>query len=144
MNKKKKKAGEDMKKFLQNIPYGRFVILSVNGSGHKYFKDAIDEDLSLSSYLSKHIAKNYSQVSKTFSAIEGQTIERFFINLKIEKATEMISYDDKNFSQIAFYLGYKNLQHLSRQFKQVTGMTMTEYKALQNSTRKGIDKVWSS
>ena len=95
-------------------------------------------------YLNEHIAKNYSQVSKTFSRLEGQTIEKFFIKLKIEKATEMISYDNQNFSQIAFYLGYKNLQHLSRQFKQVTGMTMTEYKALQNSTRKGIDKVWSS
>ncbi|MCP9290565.1 AraC family transcriptional regulator [Gracilimonas sediminicola] len=107
-------------------------------------KNEIDEDLSLSEYLGKQIAKNYSQISKTFSAIHGQTIERFFINLKIEKATEMISYDDKNFSQIAYYLGYKNLQHLSRQFKQVTGMTMSQYKAVQNSSRKGIDKVWGN
>ena len=49
----------------------------------------IDEDLSLSDYLSEQIAKNYSQVSKTFSRQEGLTIEKFFIKLKIEKATEM-------------------------------------------------------
>lgn len=102
----------------------------------------IDEDLSLSDYLSEQIAKNYSQVSKTFSRQEGLTIEKFFIKLKIEKATEMISYDDQNFSQIAYALGYKNLQHLSRQFKQVTGMTMSEYKNLNENNRSGIDKMW--
>ncbi len=105
-------------------------------------EDKIDEELSLSDYLGKRIAKNYSQVSKTFSSLQGQTIERFFINLKIEKATEMISYDDQNFSQIAYRLGYKTLQHLSRQFKEVTGMTMSEYKKLKQSKRNGVDKVW--
>ncbi|MEQ9264187.1 MAG: AraC family transcriptional regulator [Balneolaceae bacterium] len=109
----------------------------------KLLDEQINEDLSLSDYLNEHIAKNYSQVSKTFSRLEGQTIEKFFIKLKIEKATEMISYDNQNFSQIAYALGYKNLQHLSRQFKQVTGMTMSEYKKLNEHKRGGIDKVWS-
>lgn len=140
------KIGTELKKLKFELVINRQeqLIEDIKHALLELLKDEIDEDLSLSSYLSNRVAKNYSQVSKTFSTIQGQTIERFFINLKIEKASEMISYDDKNFSQIAFYLGYKNLQHLSRQFKQITGMTMSEYKTLQNSTRKGIDKVWSS
>jgi YesN/AraC family two-component response regulator len=108
----------------------------------KLLEGQIDEELNLSDYLSDHIAMNYSQISKTFSKLEKQTIEKFFIKLKIEKATEMISYDNQNFSQIAYNLGYKTLQHLSRQFKQVTGMTMSEYKGLNENKRSGIDKVW--
>jgi|AntRauTorckE6833_2_1112554.scaffolds.fasta_scaffold08509_3 AraC-like DNA-binding protein len=101
------------------------------------------EDINLSEHISDKIAKNYSQISKTFSRIEGITIEKFFIQLKIEKASEMISYGEQNFSQIAYNLGYKTLQHLSRQFKQVTGMSMSEYKKLNEHKRGGIDKVWS-
>lgn len=101
------------------------------------------EDINLSEHISDSVAKNYSQISKTFSRIEGITIEKFFIQLKIEKALEMISYGEQNFSQIAYNLGYKTLQHLSRQFKQVTGMSMSEYKKLNEHKRGGIDKVWS-
>lgn len=101
------------------------------------------EDIVLSEHISDTIAKNYSQISKTFSRIEGITIEKFFIRLKIEKASELISYGDQNFSQIAYNLGYKTLQHLSRQFKQITGMSMSEYKKLNEHKRGGIDKVWS-
>jgi len=100
------------------------------------------DEINISDHISDTISKNYSQISKTFSRIEGITIEKFFIQLKIEKATEMISYEDQNFSQIAYTLGYKNLQHLSRQYKQVTGMTMSEYKNLNENKRSGIDKVW--
>lgn len=100
------------------------------------------EDVNLSDYLSKKLAKSYASLSRTFSRHEGITIEKFFINLKIEKAKELVQYGAQNFSEIAYHLGYKNLQHLSRQFRQITGMSMSDYQKLSNKERKGLDKIW--
>ncbi|MEX0721590.1 MAG: AraC family transcriptional regulator [Balneolaceae bacterium] len=99
------------------------------------------EDISLSEYLAKKLAKNYASVSRVFSKKEELTIEKYFIRLKIEKAKELVEYNKLSFSEIAYKLGYKNLQHLSRQFQQQTGMSMSKYQKLQNPERKSLDKI---
>jgi len=99
------------------------------------------DDTSLSDYLAKNLAKSYANISRVFSKKEEITIEKYFIRLKIEKAKELVEYGNQSFSEIAYQLGYKNLQHLSRQFKQITGMSMSEYQKLQNPERTSLDKI---
>lgn len=96
---------------------------------------------SLSSYLVKSMNKNYSILSKSFSKNEGITIEKYFINLKIEKAKEHIQMDTLNFSQIAYELDYKSSSYLARQFKTVSGMSMSTYKKLQKWDRRTLDQI---
>ena len=91
--------------------------------------------------LANDLGKNYALLSKTFSKSEGITLEKYFINLKIEKAKEYIQLNQHNFSEISYSLNYKNSSHLSKQFKQVTGMSMTDYKSLQNGGRKSLDEI---
>lgn len=91
--------------------------------------------------LENEIGKSYSILSKTFSRSEGITLERYFINLKIEKVKELIQLQELNFSEIAYSLNYKNSSHLAKQFKQVTGMSMSAYKTLQNWNRKSLDTI---
>lgn len=98
-------------------------------------------DISISSYLSKNLAKSYATISRAFSKKEEITIEKYFIRLKIEKAKELVEYGNLSFSEIAYQLGYKNLQHLSRQFKEITGMSMSDYQKLQNPERTPLDKL---
>lgn len=98
-------------------------------------------DKKLSDYLTEKLNKDYWTQSKVFSKTEGITIERYFILLRIEKAKELIEYDELNFSEIAYELGYNNLQYLSGQFKQFTGMSMSEYKQLKNKPRAPLDKI---
>lgn len=99
------------------------------------------EDISLSEYLSKKLAKSYGNLSRIFSKKEEITVEKYFIRLKIEKAKELVQYGRQSFSEIAYSLGYKNLQHLSRQFKEITGMSMSEYQKLQSPPRKSLDRI---
>lgn len=99
------------------------------------------EDISVSDYLARKLAKSYATISRVFSKREEITIEKYFIRLKIEKAKELVEYNKLSFSEIAYRLGYKNLQHLSRQFKEITGMSMSEYQKLQNPERKPLDKI---
>lgn len=100
-----------------------------------------DSEISLSDFLSKKLTKSYAGISRLFSKKEELTIEKYFIRLKIEKAKELVEYDKLSFSEIAYMLGYKNLQHLSRQFKEITGMSMSEYQKLQEPERKSLDKI---
>ncbi len=98
-------------------------------------------DEKVSDYLSKHLHTDYSTLSKIFSQTEGITIERYIILQKIERVKELIGYGEMNFSEIAYHLQYSSVSHLSRQFKQVTGMTLSAYKNLENNPRKRIDRI---
>jgi AraC family transcriptional regulator len=101
----------------------------------------MEEHFSVSRFLSSEIFKDYSNLSKLFSEVEGITIEQFFILQKIEKAKEWLVYNELSLSQIALQLGYSSTQHLSAQFKRITGMTPTEFKKNGVLHRKGLDKV---
>src|SRR5690606_33362554 len=74
----------------------------------------------LSDYLSRQLLQDYSTLSNLFSEVEGITIEKYFINLKIEKVKELLMYDEMTLKEIAFYLNYSSVAHLSNQFKKVT------------------------
>lgn len=98
-------------------------------------------DKKLSEILAEKFQRDYWTLSKVFSKTETVTIEKYFILLRIEKAKELIEYEQFNFSQIAYELGFNNIYHLSGQFKQVTGMSMSEYKKLDNKIRFPLDKI---
>jgi len=95
----------------------------------------------LTAFLSGAFNKSYSVLSKIFSQNEGITIEKYLIHLKIEKVKEYIQLGELNFSEIAYNLNYASSSHLARQFKNITGMSMTEYKSLQQWNRKTLDEI---
>jgi YesN/AraC family two-component response regulator len=97
----------------------------------------------LSHFLSIKFDKSYSVLSKIFSKTEGVTIEKYEINLKIEKVKELIQLNQLNFSEIAYSLNYKSSSHLARQFKAVTGMSMSNYKKWQKWNRQKLDQIVS-
>ena len=101
----------------------------------------IEEHFSINKYLTKKIFKDYSSLSKLFSEVEGITIEQFFILQKIEKIKERLIYNEQSLGEIALNLGYSSTQHLSGQFKKLTGMTPTQFKSLGTLHRKPIDSV---
>lgn len=93
------------------------------------------------SKITKEIGKNDSAISKLFSKSEGITLEKYIINLKIEKVKEYIQLNQLNFSEIAYNLNYNTSSHLAKQFKSVTGMSMSDYKNLQDWDRKSLDQI---
>lgn len=101
----------------------------------------IEEHFSLSEFLSHKLHKEYSQLSRLFSEVEGITLEQFFILQKIEKVKEWLVYDEQTLSEIAWKLGYSSVAHLSAQFKKVTGLTPSIYKKPGFHNRKSIDRL---
>ena len=101
----------------------------------------LDIKTNLSDYLSEKLNQDYSSLSNLFSAVEGITIEKYFIANKIEKAKELIVYDELNLSEIAFQLNYSSVAHLSNQFKKVTGLTPSYFKSLKETKRKSLHSL---
>lgn len=97
----------------------------------------------LSEYLSEELNQNYSSLSSVFSENEDITIEKYVIHLKIERVKELLSYGELTLSEIAWKLNYSSVAHLSGQFKQITGMSVTDYKKARESFRKPLDGIES-
>jgi AraC family transcriptional regulator len=88
-----------------------------------------------SDYLSSQTQTSYPVLSRLFSSLTGITIEQYIIQTKIERVKELLIYDQKTLSEIAWDLEYSSSQHLSGQFKKVTGLTPTEFRELHASRR---------
>ncbi|CAA7195584.1 helix-turn-helix domain-containing protein [Chryseobacterium potabilaquae] len=101
----------------------------------------ISEDFLLSEFLSIQLHKDYSSLSKLFSQKEGITLEQFFILQKIEKTKELLLYNEYNVTEIAGKLGYKSVQYLSSQFRNITGFSPTEFKKQKVYHRKPLDSL---
>lgn len=95
----------------------------------------------LSAYLNDQLHLDYNYISNIFSEIENNTIEKFYINQRIERVKELISYDEYSLSEIADLLQYSSVAYLSSQFKKVTGISPSQYKQQQFKERKPLDKV---
>lgn len=100
-----------------------------------------DSKAPLSKYLTEQLNYEYTHLSSMFSAVEGRTIEQYFIEQRIEKAKELLVYGQLTLSEIALELNYSSVAHLSGQFKKVTGLTPTYYKEVGAARRKALDKV---
>lgn len=95
----------------------------------------------LSDYISQELHQDYNTLSNLFSEVENTTIEKYFINQKIEKVKELIIYDELSLSEIAYSLNYNTVSHLSNQFKKVTGFSPTYFKKIKTIKRKQIEDL---
>lgn len=100
-----------------------------------------DRKVRFSEYLSKELGLDYHYLSTLFSTVENVTIEQFIILQRIERAKELLKYGELTLSEIAYKLGYSSVQHLSNQFKAITGFTPTRFRSLTGQLRKPIDRV---
>tara|TARA_R110002033_G_scaffold2211_2_gene15594 strand:- start:772 stop:1353 length:582 start_codon:yes stop_codon:yes gene_type:complete len=94
-----------------------------------------------SELLASSLHREYKTLSKLFSANQQTTIEKYFIKLKIEKVKELIQLKQHSFSDIGYLLDYSSVNHLSRQFKEVIGVSMTDYKNTENWKRNFYDEI---
>lgn len=84
--------------------------------------------LKLSVYLSQVLDYNYTYLANVFSEEEGMTLEKYFINQRVERAKELMVYEELPLGEITGQLKFSSVSHLCLQFKKVTGLTPAEFK----------------
>src|ERR1043165_2080616 len=94
-----------------------------------------------SDYLSQKLGEPYHVLSKIFSHKTGVTLEKYIIQIKMEKVKELISYGELTLSEIAHMMGYSSVQYLSNQFKQVTGVNVNDYKKEYHKKRIPLNQL---
>lgn len=104
------------------------------------YENKIPGNQNFSSYLSSLLGKDYSYLSSLFSSCEKTTIEKYIMLQKAEKTKELLRHTRLTLRDIAQRLGYSNTQHLSSQFKKITGMSPSEYKNSKENSRVVADQ----
>jgi AraC-like DNA-binding protein len=97
--------------------------------------------INFSQFLSEKLNHNYTYLANLFTEAQGMTIEQFLIGHKIERAKELLVYNELTLTQIAYKLHYSSVAHLSSQFKKVTGLTPTFFKNLKGIRRSMLEDV---
>lgn len=94
-----------------------------------------------SDYISEKLNYDYTYLSNLFSEVRGITIQQYIIVHKIERAKELMLYDELNLTQISYKLHYSSVAHLSNQFKKVTGLSPSHFKKLKDKRRSPIEEI---
>ena len=107
------------------------IIEEIKASLVKYL-DALakGETAKMSSFITQYVFYDYSYLSDLFSKTENKTIEKYFIEMRLDKAKELLKYSADDISSIAYQLGFSTPQHFGNQFKQHVGMTPNSFRKL--------------
>jgi AraC-like DNA-binding protein len=137
LNKKIKKAGLELLEKKQGVLIEKIRQIMVD----YVYKSDDRPNIKFSVLLSEELNHSYAYLSNFFSEVEATTIEQFMITLKIERVKELIVFGEDTLSEIAFKLNYSSVAHLSGQFKKVTGLTPSHFKALKVKRRITIQEM---
>jgi AraC-like DNA-binding protein len=94
-----------------------------------------------SDYISEKLDYDYTYLSNLFTEVRGITIQQFIIIHKIERAKELLLYDELNLTEISYKLHYSSVAHLSNQFKKVTGLSTSYYKKLKQKRMRNLENM---
>lgn len=97
--------------------------------------------VNFSDYLTEKLNYDYTYMSNIFSEVKGITIQHYIILHKIERAKELILYDELNLSEIAYKLHYSSVAHLSNQFKKITGLSPSFFKSLKHERNQNLENL---
>lgn len=98
-------------------------------------------NVNFSTFLSEKLQQDYHKMAEIFSKTKGITLEHFIILHKVEKIKELIIYDELSLTEISCKMHYSSVAHLSRQFKQVTGLSPSFFKSLSKKDRKNLEDL---
>ena len=119
--------------FSYSLPVRSSCFLAEASSGNdtynrivRYMEEHLGERMTIDRICRDNLVGR-SQLQKLFRDTKGCGVIEFFSMMKIDTAKQMIRDNQLNFTQIADRLGYNSIHYFSRQFKQITTMTPSEY-----------------
>ena len=120
---------------------GGILIEKIKHYCQEYVNNGEKINSNISEYLQKKLDKDYNYLSNAFSEVTSTTIIMYVNLLKMEKAKEMILFEEHNFTEIATKLNFSNLSTFSALFKKITGFTPSYFKKLKEKRRKAIQNL---
>jgi DNA-binding response OmpR family regulator len=121
------------------LRFGREVTLqpkdiSITSADEKFLQNAIsvverhisDADFSVEA-LETEMAMSKMQLYRKLKALTDQSPSEFVRTLRLKRAASLISQRSGNISEIAYEVGFNNLSYFAKCFKELFGVTPSEY-----------------
>jgi len=94
------------------------------------------EDLSLD-IIAKFLGYHANYISQVFKQASGTTPMRYLYQYRVDRAKDLIRFSDFGFKEITKMTGFKTVQHFSRCFQEIMGMSPGQWR---NKEKEGIGK----
>ncbi|WP_020569037.1 helix-turn-helix transcriptional regulator [Neolewinella persica] len=105
------------------------------------YNDAASATVNLSELIVNAVFKEYSYVSRTFSAVTGRTIETFYTDHRMERSRKLLATTDTPISDISRRLKYAAPSHFSAAFRREEGVTPSAYRKNNDFVPRALDEI---
>lgn len=139
-------TGEETR-FLHSVgDLEHWLISSLTDFSHQYFTQHAHRDPVIETakqFIQEHISSNIKardialavNLSETyfttyFKAKTGQNFRDYVLNARIDYAKQLLTRGEMNISEVAYATGYQDYRSFSRAFKNVTGISPSDYESL--------------
>jgi len=96
----------------------------------RYMQEHINENISLNE-LCAHYNYSVSRFSSLFKQKTGYAPIDYFIQMKMQKASQELDFTDQSIKSIAITLGFDDPYYFSRRFRKIIGVSPKKYRSLQ-------------
>jgi AraC family transcriptional regulator len=93
----------------------------------EYIHESLDQDIKLAD-LATLLGMSQFHFSHLFKQSIGTAPYQYLLQQRIERAKQLLKQTDQSIIDIALTCGFNSHSHLSKQFRQFTGMTPTAYR----------------
>ncbi len=142
----KNPSTEELSKLSSNLKdYGIEIVENKKSVLVQRVKDVVTEmvynesdlpNIKISAFIAEKLELSYGYIANIFSEVTYTSIESFIILQKIERAKQLISIENLNFTEISYRLNYSSVAHFCNQFKNLTGLTPTAFHRIVNKKRE--------
>ena len=80
-----------------------------------------------------------SHLARIFRKLYGMTISNRLLQLRIERAKQLLLESSLPISEISLQVGYTNFSHFSQIFRKITGISPSDYRRMQGNTRRKLN-----
>ncbi|CAG5086297.1 Two component transcriptional regulator, AraC familyYesN5 [Thermobacillus xylanilyticus] len=92
-----------------------------------YIRENYWKDLNMA-MAANHVSLNYAYFGQLFKEYTGESFVSYLRRVRIEKAKELLVHTDAKVYEIAERVGFDNVKHFNRVFKEHEGITALEYR----------------
>ena len=85
-----------------------------------------DAELDIEKF-SRLMAVSRMQLYRKMSALTGMTVKEFIRDIRLQKAAELLEQKQLNISEVAYAVGFSDLSHFRKCFREKFGMNASEY-----------------
>ncbi|MCU0536970.1 MAG: AraC family transcriptional regulator [Hydrococcus sp. Prado102] len=93
----------------------------------EYIDGHLERDIKLAD-LAALVNMSQFHFSHQFKQAKGMAPYQYLLQQRVERAKQLLKQTDRAIIEIAFLCGFNSHSHLSKQFRQLTGMTPTAYR----------------